>query len=231
MVNIKNPKCVTKGCKIQPNYNKEGETRGLYCKKHAKENMIDVVNKKCIIPLCGIVANCDKYKGYCSRCFIFTFPDDPLVKNFKTKEKEVFIFLKEKYSDKTLINDKTITDGCSKRRPDVLIDLGYQVLITEIDENKHEDYNTTCEHRRIMEISQDLGHRPVVFIRFNPDDYIDKSGNKVKSCWKYDKKGFCKIEHKKDWDFRLNTLKTIIDYYMTNIISKTVEISHLFFDE
>ena len=33
----------------------------------------------------------------------------------------------------------------------------------------------SCENKRIMEISQDLGHRPIVFIRFNPDEY-NKNG-------------------------------------------------------
>ena len=34
-----------------------------------------------------------------------------------------------------------------------------------------------------MEISQDLGHVNTVFLRFNPDSYLDRRGNKVPSCW------------------------------------------------
>jgi hypothetical protein len=40
-----------------------------------------------------------------------------------------------------------------------------------------------------MEISQDVGHRPLVFIRFNPDDYKKKDGKNVLSCWKILKTG------------------------------------------
>ena len=67
--------------------------------------------------------------------------------------------------------DKKIQDGCSTRRPDLFLDLGYQIIIIEIDENQHIDYDCSCENKRIMELSQDVGHRPIVFIRFNPDDY------------------------------------------------------------
>lgn len=68
---------------------------------------------------------------------------------------------------------KTINGACSKRRPDLFLDLGYQIIVTEIDEYQHlnTSYDSTCENKRIMEISQDVGHRSVVFIRFNPDEY------------------------------------------------------------
>ena len=39
--------CIYLNCKKQPNYNLEGETKGLYCFSHKKEEMIDVKNKKC----------------------------------------------------------------------------------------------------------------------------------------------------------------------------------------
>ena len=51
------------------------------------------------------------------------------------------------------------------------------IIIVEIDENAHINYDSSCENKRLMELSQDLGFRPIVFIRFNPDDYIDKEGN------------------------------------------------------
>jgi hypothetical protein len=51
-------------------------------------------------------------------------------------------------------------------------------LIIEVDENKHDNYDCSCENKRIMLISQDLGHRPVVLLRFNPDGYL-KDGKKI----------------------------------------------------
>jgi hypothetical protein len=64
----------------------------------------------------------------------------------------------------------------------LLLDLGYQVIIIEVDENQHTEYDCSCENKRTMQLSQDLGHRPIVFIRFNPDDY-EKDGTSVTSCW------------------------------------------------
>ena len=72
-----------------------------------------------------------------------------------------------------------------------------------------------------MEISQDLNFRPIVFIRFNPDDYIDKEGNKIKSCWK--------INKIKEWDERINILTEQINYWVKNPTEKTVEIIELFY--
>ena len=47
-----------------------------------------------------------------------------------------------------------------------------------------------------MEISQDLGHRPIVFIRFNPDKY-EKNGENITSCWGNNKKGICVVKKKR----------------------------------
>jgi hypothetical protein len=99
------------------------------------------------------------------------FPDKQVSRNYKTKEKYVIDYIKEQFKDIDIIADKQIQGGCSRRRPDILIDLGHQIIIVEIDENQHINYDCYCENKRIMELSQDVGHRPIIFIRFNPDDY------------------------------------------------------------
>ena len=80
-----------------------------------------------------------------------------------------------------------------------------------------------------MELSQDLGHRPIVFIRFNPDDY-----NNVSSCWGQDKKGICVVKKskKEEWNERLNTLEETIQYWTdpVNKTNKTIETIQLFYD-
>ena len=129
--------------------------------------------------------------------------------------------------------DKKIVDGCSKRRPDLLLDLGYQIIIIEIDENKHTDYDCSCEHKRLMELSQDLLHRPIVFIRFNPDEYYNEE-IVISSCWGTDKKGISVVKKskEKEWTQRLNALREQVIYWIhpDNITTKTVEIIQLFFD-
>ena len=114
------------------------------------------------------------------------------------------------------------------------------------------DYDSTCENRRLMEISRDIGHRPVVFIRFNPDDYIDKNGTKIRSCFTTDKNGILKVAKTKqaEWNERIGELKSQIEYWSGGEtksgsetksggetkscgeikIEKTVEVVSLFFD-
>jgi hypothetical protein len=179
---------------------------------------------------------CDSIKhksrdGYCHYCFVHLYPDHELSKNFKTKEKTVIDFVKENYPEVIWISDKIIEGGCSKRRPDLLCDLGDYILIIEVDENQHRRYDCSCEHKRLMEISLDLGHRPIVFIRFNPDDYIDKEQKKVKSCWSISKTGVLSINSKKHWNERLEALKIQVDYWMKHKSEKTLEIVELFYDQ
>ena len=131
--------------------------------------------------------------------------------------------------------DKKVEDGCSKRRPDLMCDLGYQVLIVEVDENQHDTYDCSCENKRIMQISQDIGHRPLIFIRFNPDDYLDCSGNNISSCWTTTAKtGIIKIKNNKndEWSKRLAALQSQIEYWSNeeNKTEKTIEIVQLFYD-
>ena len=131
-------------------------------------------------------------------------------------------------------HNRVVSNGCSKRRPDLLLDLLYQVVIIEIDENQHIEYDCSCENKRIMELSQDVGHRPIVFIRFNPDDY-DKDGKNITSCWGNNKKGISVVKKSKEreWAERVGTLKEQINYWTTpgNITCKTVETVQLYFDE
>jgi len=126
---------------------------------------------------------------------------------------------------------KKYNDGCSKRRPDLLLDMGSHIIIVEIDENKHTNYDCSCENKRLMELSQDLQHRPIIFIRFNPDDYTNQEGILVKSCWKLNKLGVMQITKTKqnEWEERIEALKQQIQYWIDNPTEKTIEIVELFY--
>ena len=224
--------CIFENCKTRKNYNFEGEKNALYCVKHKKENMINIKNKTCKTHLCYIRRS-DKYDGYCVRCYIHTFPDRPTARNYKTKEQTVLNFVKDNFGgDKDIISDKPISGGCSKKRPDILMDLGFQVIIVEIDENQHINYDCSCENKRLMELSLDLDHRPIIFIRFNPDEYKNENNELIKSCWYINKLGVCVVKKTKinEWNNRLQTLKDIITYWLNNETNKTIEIIQLFYD-
>jgi hypothetical protein len=206
-------KCKEIGCEKQPNYNKEGETNGLYCVTHKKPDMIDVKHKICLIPFCEQHRSID---DYCKRCFYNIYPDDKRVKRVKVKEIEVLKYIKENFKDLNIIYDKYLEgDGtCLNKRPDILIHLNFHTLIIEIDEHQHKGYEKRCDEARTHQIQETL-NRPVVIIRFNPDGYIDKNNIKWTSCFTIIKKlGLTTInKNQKDlWEKRLEILKnTVID--------------------
>ena len=174
-----------------------------------------------------------KYEGYCMPCFVNN-PENqnkPTMRNYKTKEKEVVESITKTFTNFTWVSDKKVQDGCSRRRPDLLLDMGSHIIIVEVDENKHNDYDCSCEHKRLMELSQDLQHRPIVFIRFNPDDYTNQDGILVKSCWKLNKLGIMQIAKpkQKEWEQRIEILKQQIQYWIDNPTEKTIEIIELFY--
>ena len=228
MVNVKDKTCLE--CKKIPVFNVAGETKRLYCSTHKKEGMVNVKDKTCKSEWCSTIVQ-EKYDGYCLFCYMNKFPDKPVSRNYKTKEYSVVEYIKTTFPDLNWIADKIINGGCSKRRPDLFLDLTDQIVIIEVDENQHIDYDCSCQNKRIMELSQDVDHRPIVFIRFNPDDY-KKMGENITSCWGQDKNGICVVKKTKrnEWTQRLTTLEEHIKYWIENRTNKTVEIIQLFYD-
>jgi len=188
----------------------------------------------CKTPNC-LTYKIKKYHDHCLNCYIHLFPNESNSRNYKTKEKTVSDFILKEFIEYSWISDKKIEDGCSKRRPDLLLDLGYHIIIIEIDETQHKNYDEICENKRIMEISQDLGHRPIIFIRFNPDSYKNKENKLINSCWQINKLGICCINKKyeNEWNNRLKILKQTIEFWCNenNKSTKMIEIVELFFDE
>ena len=203
MIYFGRKRCLDIYCIKHPSFNYEFRNYGIYCYDHRLLNMVNVVNKRCKTYLCELNVG-NKYDGYCLYCFSNIFPEKCI--NYKTKEQCVIEFVKKVFQLSWII-DKKIYDGCSLRRPDLFLDLGYQIIIVEVDENQHISYDNICENKRIMLLSQDLNHRPIVFIRFNPDNYI-KDKIIIKSPWtNTPKKGLIKIKNYDDWNLRLKTLQ------------------------
>ena len=171
-----------------------------------------------------------KYRRYCVNCFRNLFPDEPVSKNYRTKEQCVVDFIKKTFPNFTWRFNKTVEGGCSKRRPDIICDFGSHVIILEVDEFKH--YGYLCENRRTMELMRDNGLRPMIIIRFNPDNYVDETGNKVTSCWGMDKKGICRVKPSKteEWQLRLNKVLEEVEKASTQVPEKELTVVHLFYD-
>jgi hypothetical protein len=204
MIDVKKQKCLE--CDICPSYNFKGQTKSLYCNKHKKEGMVDVKSEMCIV--CDIARALKKYDKMCAPCYFFSHPEKKPLARYLSKEltlrEELKPFLLEQ-EFKCSFN-KTL-GACSKRRPDIFIECLTHVLIIECDENQHESYDEICNHKRMMEIFQDCASRPIIFIRFNPDNYT--SNNKVIKS-PFTKKQILwrkKIKNKIEWTNRLSILQ------------------------
>jgi hypothetical protein len=222
----KKRECMFHGCKICPSYNWPGKKTKVYCTSHKETGMIIIGDNKCKTPLCGITRN-PRYKGYCVRCFVHMFPDERNARNYKSKEKHIADHIKETLPQYDWRCDQVVADGCSKRRPDILLHMGTHAIIVEVDENQHENYDITCENKRSMEIYTDLNYIPIVFIRFNPDGY-----DNIKTPWITDKKGIQVIRDisKKEWNDRLLSLCDMLKFHINNPSDRAIQIEHMYFD-
>jgi hypothetical protein len=201
--------------------------------EHKEDGMRNVIDRRCLV--CDTTVARRGLDGHCYRCFVHTFPDNKIVRNHKTKERCVADHIRSAYPTCDVLLDGVVPGGCSRRRPDVLMDMGDRVVIVEVDETQHSGYDVTCENRRMMELFVDCGSRPLIMVRMNPDGYVSggTSGSPVKSCWGYTKtRGLCAVLHsqKEAWESRLRVLKEAVDVAMACDVGslKEVNVVHLF---
>lgn len=141
------PRCKAKGCSSQ-------STKDGLCKKHHPTQY------KCIT--CKLF-QVTKIGSKCSTC----------AEGFRSTsfEMQVKDKLKEWFPELNFIHNKEIEASCLKYRPDFYLETKHGfVLIIEVDEQEHKQYDAECEVTRMFNIQQALG-MPVVFIRFNCDAY------------------------------------------------------------
>lgn len=168
-----------------------------------------------------------RFYPYCFSCYCVLNPDIEIPSKFKIRENHVRDYIKDKLDDEvTLVFDKTVEDGCSRRRPDVKIDMGSHVIIVECDEEQHGNYS--CENKRMMQLFLDIGgNRPIVFLRFNPDSYTCKNV-KYKGCFTANNSGL-KVDGN-EFGKRMDEIIKWINYYKVNVPDKTVTIKYFFYD-
>ena len=169
-----------------------------------------------------------KFDGYCATCYHRLFPNTTrrVFRNYKTKELAVLRHLEQHFPTHHIVNDRRVSDGCSKKKPDFFFELLTHVIMVEVDENGHMSYDQSCENKRMMELSEDIAHRPLVFIRFNPDKTSTEPG-----CWGYDETGRAVVKKKRaiEWQERLAALTAKITFWLSTIPDKTVELIKLYY--
>ena len=194
-----------------------------FCKAHGGgrrcPSCIDWIDSRC---------GQKKYNGYCATCYHRLFPNTQRlgVRNYKTKELAVLCHLEQHFPTHHIVNDRRVSDGCSKKKPDFFFELLTHVIMVEVDEHGHMPYDKSCEEVRMMELSEDIAHRPLVFIRFNPDKTSSGPG-----CWGYDETGRAVVKKKRaiEWQERLAALTAKITFWLSTIPDKTVELIKLYY--
>jgi hypothetical protein len=233
MENVVDKRCRHEYCGKRPKYGTEWG-KALYCNEHKTAGMDDVMNKRCKSHFCNTFVR-GKFRGYCLRCFVYIFPDEPVSRNYRVKESSVreFIepYLAKEFPHLTLTFDKAITGGCSTRRPDTFVDALTHCVFGEVDEEGH---NTQayclCENKRMMGFMQDVGMRPCVHVRLNPDGYVDATGVRHKSPFKKTKTGKLVLADPAEWQKRLDLYRSRLEYHLTHVPEQELQVEHLFYD-
>lgn len=164
MIDKKGDYCQHEDCETLASYNYEGEKKKLYCSNHYLPDMINVKHRKCLTENCITIINNERYKGYCLYCFMHEFPLEKVTRNYRTKELEVSNFIQNAFPDNKFVINRKIYGGISRIRPDALLDNDTHILIVEIDENQHENYDCGCEMNRIGKILEDLQYKSTILL-------------------------------------------------------------------
>jgi hypothetical protein len=195
MINIKAKMCECG--KSQPWFGFDGDKEAKYCSKCKKDGMIDIISLKTLHGRCkgtfelqALGLKCPfnqrgkpKYDYYCTICFQQNFPGDPRTKCIKKKTKELIVkeFLIEQFTETPFIHDKALWTGqadCTcRRRIDFRALYGNTLLCIEVDEEQHKYKNKEDDAIRYDDLFMLHGGK-FIFIRFNPDSYIDKHGQR-----------------------------------------------------
>jgi hypothetical protein len=230
MVNVKDKMCIN--CNTtKPHFNNPG-LKPLYCFNCKKDGMINVVNKLCL--LCNQTQAWINNRKYCSPCNATVNPESKQGKKYRFKQNTIVDILKQHFIFDII--DKQIDNGCTNRKPDLIIDCLTHVINIEIDENQHKSksYTPECEKKRYDEIFTAFADRPLICIRFNPDKYVQKENNFI---WSIE--GIFKNTgtptlatkiNEKELDERINKLVKEINKSIQNIPEDIFQIKYLFYD-
>ena len=123
--------------------------------------------------------------------------------------------------------DKPIEDGCTRYRPDILIDFGSHVLIVEIDEFRHTHY--VCEQKRMVDLYADLGARTTVFLRFNPDGY-ELNGVRHPTPFPVHDTGEMTVDEEEMEERMYELIQTIL-FYKDNVPDESITYTYLFYGD
>jgi hypothetical protein len=181
---IVNPRktCIEGKCKEFASY---GKLTPSHCEIHHTKDEINLVERICTqcgkldVVVDGICVNfCqngEKVKEY--------------RKQFKLKENRVLKLLRENFGEPTEYNKRIPTDCGDKTEKGYRLEekeICYEInnthkIFIEVDEHQHKSYCELGEINRMKNLFFGEGSdQPIVFIRYNPDSFLEQNGKKGK---------------------------------------------------
>lgn len=120
--------------------------------------------------------------------------------------------------------DKSIR-GSIRRRPDILITTPNLRLVIEFDEEQHNSYSIESERLRDKDIVDVFQLQlPIVFIRFNPDEYVDSDGVSHPSCFDdFVRTAGTYSINRTEWNTRFEMLLTTLRHYLFDTDPDTLD--------
>ncbi|KAL4853194.1 hypothetical protein ACK3TF_005809 [Chlorella vulgaris] len=157
--------CEVECCTKQPKYNIPCSKRPRWCQQHKPDDAIDVVSKRCAHEDCDVCVT--NQNTWCA-----THDVDAVHKRrHRVRENQVAAFLRNNGLQWTTWNRQVKEASCGRFRPDFTFELPTHVVIVEVDEDQHSTYDQSCEHKRMLDITNSYGGMPVTFLRYNTDGF------------------------------------------------------------
>tara|TARA_B100001094_G_C17954525_1_gene682283 strand:+ start:27 stop:890 length:864 start_codon:yes stop_codon:yes gene_type:complete len=219
---IMNPtaKCREQKCKNIATY---GSTKPIHCECHKDDNDINLVERVCV--KCGTLDVL--FEGKCVNMCCVGEQFKQYKKNTKKKELRVFNRLKCEFGEPTEYG-VCVGSNCGMIKPGNDKDTGYEKemgwdfdthkIYVEVDENQHRSHSKTgyCrrgELNRMINIFQDDGGIPVLFLRYNPDSFTIGGKKQTKSLASREEELIKWLNYYKDYEnFEIHVYHLSVQY-------------------
>ncbi len=211
-----NPICQFEECNEKATCVNDGTNYPVRCGTHCLDDDVNIIERNC--KSCNLKYLLNELTGLCDICNTVE-----IKKVYKIKETETILFLQN--NDISFITtDKIPENSCSKFRPDGVIDFKYFLIVLEIDEFQHKNYDEMCEKNRMIQLHQDYGGIPLVFIRFNPDNYKIKLPNGEKKVVKPSNSRL------KELLYLIKRFEYLKDIYETSVPLSPLSVCYIYYD-
>lgn len=151
------------------------------------------------------------------------------------KENYVNDVLKLRLPEYQFVHNKIVDGGCSLKRPDWRYECFSHSVLLELDEQQHKSASYSCENKRTMTLFRDLGDRPMVLIRFNPDAYLKftTDGEKVihPGCFTINQETGRLDVGLVEFNSRLDQLCVVLKQAIAFVPDKELTITYLYYDK